>query len=142
MGYKSKIADKDTSLPDVHKALYTRFEHASGMVSSAPDAPVATVTAADIRLGFLGVNPRKAMGPGGVPGQALRSCADQLAEVFTNIFNPSLLQAKGPTCFKKTMIIPVPKKAHATCLNEYHPAAVTSIILKCFKRLIMAHIIS
>eukprot|EP00061_Rhincodon_typus_P010081 g34094.t1 len=48
--------------------------------------------------------------------------------------------AKVPTYFKKTTIIPVPEKAHATSFNDYCPVAVTSIIMKCFKRLVMAHI--
>eukprot|EP00061_Rhincodon_typus_P004424 g22531.t1 len=34
-------------------------------------------------------------------------------EVFSDIFNLSLLQTKVPTCFKKTTIIPLPKKTHA-----------------------------
>eukprot|EP00061_Rhincodon_typus_P000844 g12960.t1 len=65
---------------------------------------------------------------------------DQLAEVFTNIFNLSLRQAKVPARFKKTTIIPVPKKTHAMCLNDYHPTALTSTIMKCCERLVMAHI--
>eukprot|EP00061_Rhincodon_typus_P010921 g35560.t1 len=78
--------------------------------------------------------------PGWCPSRALGSCAEQLAEVFTDSFNLSLLQAEVPTYFKKTTIIPVPKKAHTMCLNDYHPVALTSIIMKCFERLIMAHI--
>eukprot|EP00061_Rhincodon_typus_P015063 g42531.t1 len=69
-----------------------------------------------------------------------KSCVDQLEEVFTDIFKLSLLQAEVHTCFKKTTIIPVSKKAHATCLNDYYPVDVTSIIMKCFERLVMAHI--
>eukprot|EP00061_Rhincodon_typus_P007484 g29226.t1 len=80
------------------------------------------------------------MGLGGVPGRALRSCADHLAKVFTDIFNLTLLQPEVPTCFKKTTIIPVPKKTHTVCLNDYHPIALTSVIMKCFKRLAIAHI--
>eukprot|EP00061_Rhincodon_typus_P004239 g22092.t1 len=60
----------------------------------------------------------------------------------TLIFKLSLLQAKVPTCFKKTTIIPAPKKTHATCLNNYRPVALTSIITKYFKRLVMALISS
>eukprot|EP00061_Rhincodon_typus_P011555 g36656.t1 len=71
---------------------------------TAPDTSVPSVTAADIRSVFLGLNPRKVMGLDGVPGRALGSCTDQLAEVFTNIFNPFHLQAKVGTCFKKTTI--------------------------------------
>eukprot|EP00061_Rhincodon_typus_P007196 g28636.t1 len=103
---QSKIVDKDTSFPGALNAFHAQFEqNASGVVMPAPTAPdtlVPFVTASVFRSVLLGVNPRKAMGLDGVPGQALRSCVDQLAELFTDIFNLSLLQAKVPTCFKKT----------------------------------------
>lgn len=41
-------------------------------------------------------NLRKATGPDGVPGLVLKDCMDQLAEVFTRIFNQSLPQAAVP----------------------------------------------
>eukprot|EP00061_Rhincodon_typus_P007159 g28559.t1 len=69
------------------------------------DTPVPSVATADVRSVFLRLDLRKATGPGRVPSRALRSCVDQLVEVFTDIINLSLLQAKGPTCFKKTIII-------------------------------------
>eukprot|EP00061_Rhincodon_typus_P003908 g21271.t1 len=138
-----KIADNDTSLPDMLNAFYAQFEQNTTSTAipapTAPDTPITSVTAADVRSVSLGVNPRKVMGRDRVSGRALRSCADQMAEVFTNILNLSLLQAECPTCFKKTTIIPVPKKAHATCLNDYCPVALISIIMKCFERLVMTH---
>eukprot|EP00061_Rhincodon_typus_P006851 g27911.t1 len=82
------------------------------------------------------------MGLDGVPGRALRSCADQLEQIFTDIFNLSLLQAEVPTCFKETTIIPVPKKTGAQYLNDYRSIALTSIIMQCFERLVIAHISS
>ena len=45
-----------------------------------------------------------------------------------------------PTCFKQTTIVPVPKKTNVTCLNDYRPVALTSVSMKCFERLVMAHI--
>ena len=33
----------------------------------------------------------------------------------------------------------MPKQAKVTCLNNYHPIALTSVVLKCFERLVMAH---
>eukprot|EP00061_Rhincodon_typus_P012550 g38354.t1 len=77
-----------------------------------------------------------------VPGCAVRSCADQLVEIFTGIFNPSFPQAEDPTYFKRTSINPLPKKAHATCLNDDHPVALTSKTMRCFKTLVMVHISS
>eukprot|EP00061_Rhincodon_typus_P016793 g45188.t1 len=44
-----------------------------------------------------------------------------------------------PICFKKTTIMPVTKNTHATCLNDYRPVTLMSIIMKCFKRLVTAH---
>ncbi len=54
---------------------------------------------------------RKAAGPDGITGRVLRSCADQLAGLFTSIFNESLATSVIPTSFKKSVIIPVPKNS-------------------------------
>ncbi len=42
-------------------------------------------------------NVRKAAGPDGITGSVLRSCADQLAGLFTSIFNESLATSLVPT---------------------------------------------
>jgi hypothetical protein len=73
-------------------------------------------------------------------GRILRACADQLASVFTDIFNLSLTKSVITTCFKPTNIVPVPKNAKVTCLNDYGPVGLTSVAMKCFERLVMAHI--
>ncbi len=72
------------------------------------------------------VNVRKAAGPDGITGRVLRSCADQLAGLFTSIFNESLATSVVPTLFKKSVIIPVPKNSKPSCLNDYRPVALTS----------------
>jgi hypothetical protein len=72
-------------------------------------------TLANMSKTFKCVNPRKAVSPDG------RACADQLAGVFTDIFNQSLSQSGVPTCFKMAIIVPVPKKAKVTELNDYRP---------------------
>ncbi|CDQ86497.1 unnamed protein product [Oncorhynchus mykiss] len=54
----------------------------------------------------------------------------------------SLSQSPVPTCFKKANIVPVPKKAKETELNDDHPVALTSVIMKCFERLVKDHITS
>jgi hypothetical protein len=40
----------------------------------------------------------------------------------------------------QTTIVPVPKNTKITCLNDYRSVALTSAAMKCFKRLVMAHI--
>ncbi|KAK3572525.1 hypothetical protein QTP86_034315 [Hemibagrus guttatus] len=65
-----------------------------------------------------------------IPSRVLRECAEQLADVFTDIFNISLSSA----------IIPVLKKSPVSCLNDYRPVALTPIIKECFERLVMRQI--
>ncbi|KAK1788810.1 hypothetical protein P4O66_002619 [Electrophorus voltai] len=100
---------------------------------------VLCLTAADVRHTLRGVNPQKAAGSD-ILGRVLKECADQLADVLTDIFNISLSCTVVLTCFKTTTIAPVPKKPMVSCLIDYHPIALTSIIMKCFERLIMRHI--
>ena len=97
---------------------------------------------ADVSKTFKRVNPCKAAGPDGIYSHILRACADLLAGVFTDIFNQSISQSGVPTCFKLATIVPVPKKAKVTQLNYYRPVALTSVILKCFERLVKDHITS
>lgn len=56
---------------------------------------------------------------------ALRDCAEQLAEVFTDIFNLSSSQASVPKYLKSAIIVPVLKKINITSLNGYWSVALT-----------------
>jgi len=82
------------------------------------------------------VKTRKAAGPGGISGQVLKTCANQLASVFTTIFNPSLAESVVPACLKRSTIVPGPKTASPACLNDYRAVALTSVVMRCFERLI------
>jgi hypothetical protein len=55
--------------------------------------------------------------------------------VFTDIFNHSPSQSAAT-------IGPVPTKEKITELNDYRPVALTSVIMKCFERLVKDHVIS
>ncbi|MFY0383420.1 RNA-directed DNA polymerase, partial [Bacillus sp. YIM B13582] len=105
-----------------------------------PTDQVLCLTTAEVRKTLCRVNPRKSAGPDNIPGRVLRECAEQLADVFTDIFNISLSSATVPSCLKMTTIIPVPKKSSVSCLNDYRPVALTPIVMKCFERLVMRHI--
>ena len=97
---------------------------------------------ANVSKTFKRVNPHKTAGPDGIPSSVLRACAYQLAGVFTDIVNQSLSQSAVPTCFMMATIVPVPKKAKVTELNDYLPVALTSVIMKCFEKLVKDQITS
>lgn len=138
------ICSSDASLPDALNNFYARFEAQNNVTTMKtippPNDQVLCLTAADVRRTLRRVNPRKAAGPDNIPGKVLRECAEQLTDVFTDIFNISLSSAVVPTCFKATTIIPVPKKSSVSCLNDYRPVALTPIVMKCFERLVMRYI--
>ncbi len=103
---------------------------------------VITVSEDEVRRELKRVNVRKAAGPNGITGRVLRSCADQLAGLFTSIFNESLAISVVPTPFKKSVIIPVPTNSKPSCLNDYRPVSLTSTVMKVFERLLKNHICS
>ncbi len=111
---------------------------ASGSSRQRSDNHVITVSEDEVRRALKRVNVRKAAGPDGITGRVLRSCTDQLAGLFTSIFNESLATSVVPTSFKKSIIIPVPKNNKPSCLNDYRPVALTSIVMKVFERLVRA----
>ncbi|KAK3556436.1 hypothetical protein QTP70_008279 [Hemibagrus guttatus] len=136
--------DSDASLQDVLNDFYTRFEAQNKVAARKtippPNDQVLCVSTADVRRTLWRVNPQKSAEPDNIHGRVLRECAEQLADVFTDIFNISLSSAVVPTCFKTTTIVPLLKKSTVCCLNDYHPVALTPIVMKCFDRLLMRHI--
>ncbi len=141
----------DPLLAEELNTFYGRFERnggvtlpisASGSSRQSSNDHVFTVSEDDVRRELRRVNVRKAAGPDGITGRVLRSCADQLAGLFTSIFNESLATSVVPTPFKKSVIIPVPKNSKPSCLNDYRPVALTSTVMKVFERLLKKHICS
>ncbi len=113
--YKRKTSSAEVmpaSLPDELNIFYASFESNSPSeeVQKIQDPCPPVIFRADICRSLIWINTHKAPVPDGVRGQALKVCADQLAGVFTDIFNLSLIQSVVPTCFKKTTIVSVPKK--------------------------------
>ncbi|KAK3549707.1 hypothetical protein QTP86_007161 [Hemibagrus guttatus] len=144
--YKTRpsACDSDASLPDALNDFYTRFKAQNNVAARKtilpPNDQVLCLSTADVRRTLCRVNPRNSAGPDKIPGRVLRECAEQLADVLTDLFNISLSSAVVPMCLKTTTIVPVPKKSTVSCLNYYRPVALTPIVMKCFKRLLMRHI--
>jgi hypothetical protein len=144
-GYKLKV-NHDASLLDKLNTIFALFKENNTeplmWAHTSHEDCMFPISVADLRKTFERVNPRKAAGPGSIPCCVLRACADQLAGVFTDTFNLSLFQSVVPTCFKISTIVPVPKEVKVTDLNDYCPVALTSVIMKCFERLVKDHITS
>ncbi|KAI3375924.1 hypothetical protein L3Q82_016342, partial [Scortum barcoo] len=105
---------RDPSLPDALNNFYARFDD-----PTPPPAPDSSL------------HQEKS------PSVAVHTSSPRC---WTDIFNTSLQQAAVPTCLKTATIIPIPKTSTVTGLNDYRPVALTPIVMKCFERLVMAHI--
>ncbi|KAL0185403.1 hypothetical protein M9458_021100, partial [Cirrhinus mrigala] len=102
--------------------------------------PALQISEEDVRQVFRKNKRRKAPGPDGVTPTCLKTRADQLAPIFSQIFNRSLELCEVPSCFKCSTIIPVPKKPKITGLNDYRPVALTSVIMKSLEKLVLAYL--
>ncbi|GAA6106515.1 uncharacterized protein LOC107695764 [Tachysurus ichikawai] len=147
LGNKSSAEVRaDLSQADELNTFYGHFESnlssaslpisASGSSSQSSDNQVIAMSEDEVWRALKRVNIRKAAGPDGISGRILRSCIDQLAGLFTSIFNESLATSVVPTSFKKSVIIPVPKNNKPSCLNDYRPVALTSVVMKVFDGLV------
>ena len=83
---------------------------------------------------------RKAPGPDGISPQLLCSCKNELCEILSTIYNWSLRECHLPSVFKKSIIIPVPKRSPVTCLNDYRPIALTSIVMRYLETIVRVYI--
>lgn len=83
-------ADMDYSLQENLNTCYARFEASSVSANTGNTAASASTVTAHSQS----PNSRKAAGPDGIPGRALKSCA---AQVFTSIFNLFLAHFVVPT---------------------------------------------
>ena len=96
-GKHSRELPSNTSLPDELNYFSARFEaNNTETCRRAPAVPEECV------ITFKQINFHKAAGPDELPGCVLRACADQLASVFTDIFNLSMSESVMPACFKQT----------------------------------------
>ncbi|KAK3556754.1 hypothetical protein QTP70_016697, partial [Hemibagrus guttatus] len=150
----SPSTEANQKLAEDLNEFYCRFETA-GLTPHAPSENLSTqqltatplspppalrISEDDVRQIFLKQKRRKAPDPDSVTPVCLKTCADQLAFIFSQIFNRSLELREVPACFKRSTIIPIPKKPKITGLNYYRPVALTYVVMKSFERLLLAYL--
>ena len=144
-GTKRSADNNDSTLPDKLNYFYARFDRENKTTPvqipvNEDSAPPFFVTEHDVRCLFKTLKANKAAGPDNIKPKTLKLCSDQLAHVFSFIFNWSLETCTVPSCFKKSTIIPVPKKTSPEGLNDFRPVALTSVAMKSFEKLVLRFI--
>ncbi|KAL0152772.1 hypothetical protein M9458_052495 [Cirrhinus mrigala] len=133
---------ENQQLADDLNEFYCRFEKTplTTPTTILSPTPALQISEDEVRQVFRKNKRRKAPGPDGVTPTCLKTCADQLAPIFSQIFNRSLELCEVPSCFKRSTIIPVPNKPKITGLNDYRPVALTSVVMKSFEKLVLAYL--
>lgn len=85
---------------------------------------------------LAGLNPHKATGPDCIPTAILRIGAEELAPIFTRLYQTSLDSGEVPIDWRDAQIVPVFKKGEKHLPSNYRPVSLTSIVCK-----VMEHII-
>ncbi|KAK3563669.1 hypothetical protein QTP86_033513 [Hemibagrus guttatus] len=133
--YRRRIEDHLNS--NNSRQVWQGVQHLTNYRANLGAADGDAMLAEELNLFFVrgarqlcAINPRKVVGPDGIPGRVLKDCADQLAGVFTSIFIQSLSQSTVPPWVKYSTIIPLPMKPHISSLNDYQPVALTPVVMK------------
>ena len=86
---------------------------------------------------FKTIKTNKATGPDGLQAHLLKSCAEELAPAWLRLFQLSLDSHVVPLLWKKSVLVPVPKKTCPTENNDYRPVAITSNVVKALERILV-----
>ena len=105
------------------------------------DTEVEEITPKVVQRELKKLNIRKATGPDNLSGRVLKACSEQLSGVFSRLFNLSISSNTIPALWKKSIICPVPKRPNPVELNDFRPIVLTTIIMKCFERIMLHHLL-
>jgi hypothetical protein len=113
----------------------------SGAIPSTPPPsnsfmPIIKISSKDVISALSELNTKKAYGPDGIPPAVLKTCASELAPCLGKLFRLCLSSSTFPSCWKKALIQPVPKKGDPSNPSNYRPIALTSILSKVFESII------
>ena len=104
------------------------------LLQNSDSEQVLVASEEEVRRLLSSVNSSKAAGPDNLKPRLLKTCSSQLSYIFTIIFNLSLSTRSIPNLWKKSCIIPVPKKSVISCMNDLRPVALTAVPMKLLER--------
>ncbi|XP_071948767.1 uncharacterized protein [Antedon mediterranea] len=136
----------DQALPDRLNDFFARFEKHNlkddTVGNNDPHVDEIIISEDHVRTLLRNINVNKSSGPDGIEGRTLKSCADQLSGVLRYLFQTSINQCVVPNLWKESIIKPIPKQTVIKQLNDLRPIALTSLVMKIFKKIVKTYITS
>ena len=97
------------------------------------------ITPPGIRKLLSNLNPNKANGPDNIPGNFLKLCASEMADIYTVLFQASLDQGVVPSDWKTANIVPLFKKGDKSLPENYRPISLTSLSCKILEHVVFSN---
>ena len=100
-----------------------------------------TIRTEGVKKLLLNINTSKASGPDNIPNRILKQCAEQLAPIFTSIFQLSLDSGNLPEDWRNAKISCIFKKGDKHSAENYRPVSLTSVPCKLLEHIICRHML-
>ena len=91
---------------------------------------------------LLNIDPNKAVGPDQIPGNFLKLCANEIADMYVVLFQASLDQGIVPPDWKIANIVPLFKKGDKSLPENYRPISLTSLSCKVLEHVVHSSIMT
>lgn len=104
-----------------------------------PDAKVFNtplISTAEVKKILVKLDQNKASSPDALPALFYKKLSNSISLPMTLLFNKSLTEAKYPTTWKESFIIPVFKSGNRSNVQNYRPISILCTISKVFERII------
>ena len=105
-----------------------------------PDMPAIEVGEEGVRKLLSSINPSKAGGPDGIPARFLKEAANELAPIYTQLFQQSYVTGELPKSWTHAIVAPIFKKGKKSLPVNYRPVSLTAIPCKVFEHILVSKI--
>ena len=85
------------------------------------------------------MDPNKANGPDNIPGKFLKTCASDMADIYSVLFQASLDQGVVPADWKNANVVPLFKKGDRSLPENYRPISLTSLSCKVLEHVVFSN---
>ena len=85
------------------------------------------------------LDPNKANGPDNIPGKFLKTCASEMADIYSILFQVSLDQGVVPADWKNANVVPLFKKGDRSLPENYRPISLTSLSCKVLEHVVFSN---
>jgi hypothetical protein len=135
--FNSFYAIFEQPIPNSFETKYEIGKQLANGINISKIDGIEAITELEVYKELRKIKLGKSAGPDGITSRMLKTFSDELAPIFTIIFNRIMSTCLIPDIWKLSTIIPIPKNKTPNCLNDFRPIALTSIVMKCFEKLLL-----